>query len=250
MDKQHPIRLLKDPIFECVIELQFEPGNLPVAEGLPGKLFESLKGDYPKFTRTPESQIPSEIRERDLRLRYQALARLVGPSGNIGIADRAVQVVFGHPYPGWGVVKPTATRVLSEVLGSEYLDSVSRMSIKYQNLVPATEAEGLSPLEISLDVGRGIATRNAGKLVRVEIEDDFTTTIVQIQPSARVATNVDGGEKLIGTGILLALDTITFDSFQSDALEESLDRVHDAEKAIFFRLLTPETLEKFDPVWE
>jgi uncharacterized protein (TIGR04255 family) len=247
-----PIRLKKDPIVDCVIEMRFESKSDSVADVLPGLLYSSFKELYPETQQTPEAQLPRVVRAQDKNLKARPVVIFKGKDGLIGIGDTGVQLTFGRPYPGWDTVEPRAQSVLGEVLNTDLLSTVERLSIRYNNIVTVKDDDSdLSPLELQFQLGRGLDRRGPGTAIRAEFTGDSTVTIVQIQggANARITRPDQSPEEI--RGVLLAVDTIFFGNLtDTNELKDRLKLIHDVEKNVFFNVITEDTTRQLEPVWE
>ncbi|PHQ57944.1 MAG: hypothetical protein COA29_02470 [Porticoccus sp.] len=241
-----PIKLNNDPIIDCVIELRFVPSSNSVANVLPGLIMSQLKGKYPSIESTPDAAIPNEIRHRDPNLRYRPLVHLKGENTIVGVGDRSLVVVFPAPYAGWSDVKSTCLELFEVLRSSDLVTEIERVSIKYQNII-ASESEGasLGALDMTLEFGKGITPRGVGTSVRCEYESDDTVSIIMVY-SGVGAKVCDIDRK----GLLVSVDTILTLPASFDSLASQLDFLHHKEKEVFFSLLTEETIEFLEPVWE
>lgn len=247
-----PVSLKNDPIVDCVIELRFNPSSESVSDILPGLLYNSFKDQYPNTEQTPEAQLPRVVRANDMILKARPVVNFKGAEGSIGIGDAGIQLIFSRPYPGWAVVKPRAESLFGQTLQTELLESIERLSIRYNNIIALNDdVFDLSPLELDFRIGRGLEPRGAGTVLRAEFSSDSTVTIVQIQGGAKAIINLPDQPPEELHGVLLAVDTIAFGNIEDlDQLKERLTLIHKVEKDVFFRIITENTRDKLDPEWE
>lgn len=246
-----PKSLKNDPIIDCVIELRFNPSSESVSDLLPGLLYNSFKDQYPNTVQTPEAQLPRVVRASDKNLKSRPVVKFEGAEGSIGIGDAGIQLIFSRPYPGWDVVRPRAESLFGQTLETGLLESVERLSIRYNNIITINDdVFDLSPLELEFKIGRGLELRGPGTALRAEVSIDSTTTIIEVQAGAKAVISPPDQPPEELHGVLLAVDTVSFGNIEDlKQLEERLMLIHEVEKNIFFRTITEDTRDKLDPEW-
>lgn len=246
-----PVRLEKDTIVDCVVEMRFRPGSDSISGVLPGLLYGIFKDDYPKVTQTAESQLPPQIRASDQTLRLKPTTLLQGTKGHIGIADEAIQLSVTRPYPGWSGFRPLAEELFEKFLETGLSNDISRVSILYSNLLDVGQTpHDLSPLRVKLSVGEKLTRRDPGTSVRFEVEGDGAISVIQINngATAMLRKNTPDQEEL--SGLFIRVDTISTNSVDDEGVIRTLDRIHKEEKRVFFGILTEETIEALGPKWD
>ncbi len=251
-DIKHPRKLERDTIVDCIIEVRFQLVSESAREIFPGVLYGELKKNYPTMQKTPVAEIPQRIRETDQKLRYQPTVEFVGALGRVRVADFAIQITVSYPYPGWEAFKPTAEQVLRVLTASELVAKYERISILYNNIIFASEnTYDLSPLELNLQVGRGLEVAGRGTMVRVELPHELGVSIVQIQTGAEARIGKPGSEPTILHGPHLSIDTIAMGDMNGfEEMMERLEHVRTVERDLYFRMIKPETWEQLGPIWE
>lgn len=246
-----PVALERDTIVECIVEIRFRPANESAEELIPGLAFGRLKDIFARTTRQPVAELPRALRDADPNLQYQPTHRLEGEGVSLLLGARIAAVAFRKPYPGWEKVFPLVLRSLNGIAETGLIRSVERVSIKYVNIL----TEGRDPLDLSqvaVDIRFGkFDLKGTGIVIRGEIERDGCLSVVEISPGAKVVLQGDRGIETLN-GLLLNVDTIIsgpFNDFQNE-LSGLLTTIHDAEKKIFFGLLTEPTLNRLGPRWQ
>ncbi len=247
-----PIRLENDPIVECIIEMRFKIGSDSAADVFPGLLYSQIKESFPESRTTPVAEIPRRVRAADENLRYQATVEFVGTWGRVLVADSSVQLRVNYPYPGWGEVEPRALNILKCVVDTGIISDYERISIVYHNIIETEDdSYDLSPLELTLSIGKDLAIPPRGTLLRTELPHDSGVTIVQIQSGAVATINSSEDASRVIRGIHLSVDTIATCKMTSfEEMKENLSLVHSIERGIFFKMLKEDTWMNMGPVWE
>lgn len=242
--KSVPKRLRKEPLLEALWEIRFTSDRESVAEVLPGLIYNAMSAEYPKIERLPAANLPSAVVQQDATLRYVPTVRLEGNPFSIQIGEHVVSLSCRRPYSGW---KEFESKIfgLAEMLRSTNLISrPERFSLKYTDVISLSEPPSLNPLEVTLKLEAYELTSNPVKL-RTELRENGFIHIVQIASPAQVA--LPTGERF--EGVLVDIDTIyqrEHGDFWSD-FRSLLDRAHNLNKILFFRLLTEKTIAQLDP---
>ncbi len=245
-----PFALERDTIFECVFETRFARGSPSSDELLPGIIFTALKHRFSGGNPLPLSQFPKALREHDPNLAYQPIHSLEGKNLRLMLGGRVATLSFTGPYPGWANVEPIILECSRAVLNTELVGSLERCSLKYVNLLTdGRDVRDLSQLNLRLELD-GFSTAGGATAIVSEFGFEGLTTIVEIRTDMTIVPPPESG-KAKGSGVMVNVDVIhngPFGNFEQE-LPETLNRLHDAEKRIFFSLLEKSTLQRLGPIW-
>lgn len=248
--KSRPVRLEKDPIVEAVFEIRFVPDHPSAGDILPGLLFAKLKSRFPQLDRLPFASVPREVQLQDPQLRYTPRLRLSGAEFVVMIGDQLLSVNALRPYAGWHAYRPVILEVLAIAKESTLIRNLERYSIKYMNLLRREKTEDVSLsyrlVEFSGRLGRHTLT-SGDAYVRCEISSHGYQSIVEFAATAEVNTM----KKEVLRGAMLSIDTAHTekpDELWND-VAANIDAVHEAEKEIFFDLLSDAAGEEFGAIW-
>ena len=151
-----------------------------------------------------------------------------------------------EPYEGWSCFRPRILEFLEVLRDSALIGKVDRLSIKAMNII-SLPGSPMDMLNVEVKVG-GAKPPDKGFRVRTEFHDEPYSLIVELISGATVT--FQGGEKrsghYLGLDCVREIGTESFWSIYEAALEEA----HQQLKDLFFRLLTPESLESFGPRYE
>jgi uncharacterized protein (TIGR04255 family) len=243
-----PKLLRQDPIVEATFEVRFA-ANAPAGELLPGMLFGPLRGHFTNIVPMPLAQIPRQLRQLQPEFAYQPSNAIIGDRKRLGIGDRVVNVSFSRPYPGWGVVRPVIEDVLRAIQGTALVVTVERVSLRFTNII--TFDKDLSTLRVSFVLG-DFKDFLPSRSLRAEIRHGGFTHIVQISTAADVTQAVPGTPVFSVSGLLVDVDSLANGPIQDPwtTIPNVLEELHVAEKQVFFGLLTAETIQRMDPVYD
>lgn len=241
-----PKKLKKEPLIDGVFEIRFT-SVFPAGGILPGFLFGKLDGNK-TIEPLPVAQLPQSLRDIDPNLQFAPLSRLDWGQFYINVGDRSVSVGFKHPYPGWDTFKPAITKVMEALKDASFIKSIERYALKYIDLLPATslrEQVAFVNLDVTL---AGHKLEKEAFHLRLEIPRDGFIHAVQVVSSA--TATLQSGEPR--QGLIVDVDTIanqksiSFDELLNE-LSDKLEKIHLANKKIFFDCLKPETVTALEP---
>jgi uncharacterized protein (TIGR04255 family) len=246
-----PIRLGAEPLLEAVCEMRFA-SNFPASNILPGLLLQGLQaeGNQISMQRLPASTVPKEMREIDPALRDAPLIGLKWGGRNIMIGDSMISVSCGKSYPGWKAFRADIEEVFRIAVGSQIIQSITRFSLKYVDLIPRGNLEAAGGLDISLKFGE-LALDRQNTVIRMEVVDPPFLHVVNAMTAAEAVQ--EGAAPLRGS--LIDVDTLHLSPQDSvpefmDRLVHNLDDAHDRNKRMFFECLTQETLDRLEPHYD
>ena len=130
---------------------------------------------------------------------------------------------------------------------SGHIANLDRYSLKYINVIDSSNAaHPTAPFNLRVDAKSCELSPNGFRL-RFETKIQGFLNIVEF---ASGVTSTVGKEKLHGT--MMTLDTIMepADTGFWDGLEQRLNATHDELEAIFFELLTSETVDAMEPSYD
>jgi uncharacterized protein (TIGR04255 family) len=240
-----PLKLKVDPILEAVAEIRFAAPPSDIGAVLPGLLLAELSDLVAKHSRLPASEIPPHMRQNG-DLRYVPLHQLSGERAAIQVADRALGISTLGNYPGWAIFKPMAIRVFEVAAKRNLFGRIERISVKYVNLLEATDgASQLALTHLKLEIGDWKFETNPVQL-RVELKKENLVGIVQLSSLYTAANESNRAER---HGLVVDVDVICngpFDSGLKD-IDKALDVAHSFEKELFYELVKPEVVERYEP---
>ncbi len=245
--KRIPHRLAKEPLLEAVWELRFQSDADTVENVLPGVIFDKLAGSFEAPVRLAAADIPSAARAQQPMLNYTPAFRSDGINEkaplSIQIAPRAVTLNCRKPYLGWGKFKSEILILAEVVRTTGLIAAIERFSLKYVDLIPASYPDYLAPLDGRFDLGGYQLGGSPLQIASQFPEDNFVHVITLLAPAiVKTAHTTD-------EGLLVNIDTI-FSAISVNFWERFgalLDQAHDLNHALFFGILTQETIEQLKP---
>lgn len=230
------------PIIEAIMEIRFES---KFEEGVVfGLVFNQLKNEYLKITNLPILEIPSSLRKRDPQLIYLPYYRVESITDNnklVQIGPKVLSIIIKGNYPGWEVFKKEIQYGLQKLQESEVISSVSRFSLRYINFF---DDNILSKSNLSILLG-GKPLDSVNTVMRFELKDDNIINVLTMASSAQLKI-----ESVVRKGATIDIDTVfngPFDSFFYQR-DEIMKKCHDAEKKLFFSLMSDDYESKLKDV--
>lgn len=248
MANKLPIKLNKEPLLDAIFEVRFSM-TTPASSILPGIFFSKLEGKK-TIERLPTAELPQQMRDAEPNLQYAPVMQIHWQEFIILISDRSVAMACKMPYAGWEKFKNAIipmVRIIDEV---GIVESIQRYSMKYIDLIPI---KNISDQIASVNLNINLDDHKLEKEVfqfRIEIADGEFINAVQIVSSGVVTTK----EKTTKEGLIIDIDTIRkvdnldIKTFLSE-LQERLENIHQKNKVMFFKCLTPTTLEILEPIY-
>ena len=224
------------------------PASDPVVERLPTLLREKLGDAYPTSGELSIAGGPPRFRRRRRADRYQPRVQLTGPQAAIFVGDSMAALRLYGPYPGWDALRARINSLLDVLQESRLAIAVERISLRFVNVLREHPERQLDALNVRIELA-GEAAPERGFHLRAELNDEVYERVIEIQPGATgPAHEVDRRET---HGLMLELDCrrrFATDDFwpQRSTLIEDL---HFEMRALFFRLLTPESIAQLGPIY-
>ncbi len=243
--QQHPKSLKKNPIIEAIFEVRFNSEIENIRNILPGILYGNFREDFPKIEQLPNGYLPKEILEQNPDLIYQVTHRLHGQFYIIGLGERVFSLNNIHPYQGWNNFSLKIKELITVLQQTQLINQIKQVSLKYLNLLShETHVNLLNHLNVTVQLA-GLNLENCNFNLQTEIKQNDITTIVQIIPNTTLISNMNGE---INKGLLLDISShlqlIDNNDFWNNPLN-LLNKLHQVEKDLFFKILKDELVQYF-----
>jgi uncharacterized protein (TIGR04255 family) len=241
-----PQELARPPIEETVFEVRFTP-----VTGDPARIFAVLRGalgtSYPRSEAVPTVHVPEYFRSAAPDPRYEPKLKLMGDGGTVYLGDSVVRLRLVGEYPGWEAVRAKLDGVLDALAVSKLAKDIERISLKFVNVLRDPPPRQLEALRVDFRVNKE-AVPEVGLHVRMELSDERYRRVVEIQPGAD-GPIIEGRRDL--HGLMLALDVrrdLIGEEFWSQRADV-LENLHFELRALFFRLLTGDSVTQLGPIY-
>lgn len=230
-----PKRISPCPITEAVVELRFE-SKLP-PEVIPGIVFNSLKGTFPKIETLPVMQLPPVIRDNDPNLKFSPQYKLSNNDFIFQIGPRCFSVVCPKEYKGWSKFYEQIDKAFDTVKALGIIDKPIRVGVRYISFFENIDIYPELKLTLSLADNSLIGSQN---IVRSEFDYANFKCVIQLANSALLNNKVKGSS--VDIDIIADKSATILTDFKA-----IVGGAHELEKKLFFSILKPDFLQKFNP---
>lgn len=240
---ENVLKLHPDTIQEAILEVRFNHNEL--SELVVGLLAGSEPWQSFLKSRMPVSEIPIEIRENDPNLRHLPTVEFRNPEGTelYRFGSRTISCHTINGYIGWENFLPKLLAMANVIFEKIPAVKIERVGLRYINFPSKADHDigGVDDLNLKIEVA-GKPSGNEISLAYPLQETDEIDGLVRIMSPKFLAN----AESFKGSAVIdIDVFTKTAHTPQNlNEIEDWLNRAHDSEKAAFFNLLTPETIEK------
>jgi len=232
-----PKSINPDPIIDYVIELRFS-SSFP-ENAVFGLVFDKVKEGYPNFKST---NLPQEIRQKELGLRYYPEAYISNENFNIGISKNSFVISGGSSYKGWQIYSTEVKRLIGSLLSDRNLiKSVERLGLRYVNFFPGVRyVEDVAELNYIFSNMADYSKKASN--YRIELVKDDIGIIMNCSDNATINGKPE-------TGSVIDLDLFCGPDIRPESPDifALLGRLHDEEKRLFYSLLKSEAVAVRSP---
>jgi len=231
---------IDSPIKEAVFEVRYE-GEVP-GEALYGILFDIFK-DFPNQAQSlPILQIPPQMREADVNLRYQPFYRAITTDKKFvfSVGPRSILFSALEPYDGWTAWTNFIYPKIETIRSKGIIKKVERIGLRTLDLFDANIFGSINA-ELLLN-GQKINTSPSSFFT------EFAQNGVTVRLNVGNAANVNGEptkKSLIDIDCIYQIDSDAVSFFKS--YREKLNKMHEANKAVFFGLIKETLLKDLNP---
>lgn len=247
-----PIKLAKEPLLDVVFECRFlSDSESSVTHILPSLFITKSKYKLAKILKLSNSDIPEEVRNKDLNLRYLPLVKVELENYDYFIGDNSYSISCKLPYKGWKHFKEEILSSLEALEESGVTKYVESYHMKYVDFLKAESIEEQFKLvDVSVKI-KQVELYNEAYNLAIRRDKPSCTNIIKVILGAEAI--IDGNEHHV-RGIAIDIDTIkkvecNLENMKSE-IDESLELMHKEGKKEFFNLLKSETLSNLEPLYE
>lgn len=231
-----PTRLHSEPIVDAICELRFEASAQTAVNLLPGLLFEKY-GNFEQIERLGIAEMPAVLQSEEA-FKYQPHLRMRNANRYISIGPNMISASNLPPYGGWANFSAFAFDVFSVLKDRSFIESFTRISLRYTDIIGIGEKPGLDLLDAEIRLGKYVAHDTFQ--VRAERNEESVHVITQV---AGPATASDGR-----TGVVVDVDTsIEAPAEFWEGYADAYQKLHTINKSAFFGMLKSETIAALKP---
>jgi uncharacterized protein (TIGR04255 family) len=238
-----PKRITPTPVKEAITEIRFN-SSFP-ADSIFGIVYNAFKETYSNVEKLPILQVPEVIRANDPAFVFQPYYRLRRGNFLLSIGPKVLSLVVTAPYPGWSVYLPEIVTVFTRINELGLIENVTRGAIRYIDFF--SQEDIFKNINLTILMNDEVAPTDEAYFRTLLQRRDFQS-LLQIANNSRMEQ--PGHPPQIGS-------IIDVDSFRTTGLENFFDEIenylnaaHYAQKELFFSLLKPDFLARFNPEYD
>lgn len=225
-----------------VAEVRFE-SPLP-SDAVFGAIYPGFQADYPQLSRLPVTEIPAVIRDKDAQFEFQPYYQLQAPNYVIQIGPKVFSILRQGEYPGWEDFGSTVKAVIARFFRMDVAKTVLRASIRYTNFFSFDIYGKLNARFLVADQ----PFNSSETMVRTVLDMGGFQQILIITNTA-VYNQFQNGVMKPSAGSVIDIDTLLVTPTKDLAREYPVlvDKMHGAEKTLFFALLKTDFVATLRP---
>ena len=234
-----PIRLNPDPLVSSTVELRFEP--LLDRKAVIGAIYYKLRDQFPTLECLVPEELPESLRATDPEFGYRPQFRASNEQFLVYLSEQSIAVGVVGTYPGWQSFSTAIQDVFQQVHSLQVFGNIQRLGLRYVSFFGGNAFPGLK-LTLGLPGYDGVHLPSS-VLMRVPAQDCEHTLQLANSIDYAQASGKSGPEERLGT--VMDIDTVPRQAVTDFFTRPTywLNLLHDAEKTLFYSLLTDEFLE-------
>lgn len=239
-----PYKLGKCPIVEAILEVRFNPTVdhntvFPILYGAFREDFPSIEQLISPLPGMPIPGFPDMSLQPHYRLKHKEDANVL-----IQIGPRILTINMAPTYEGWDVFYKYAVKYITVLNDANIVSTVDKVGYRVINFFKENVFQN-SRLNLRVTLGDSeIPYRETS--VRTIFEDGGITSVVNIMNNGQLNRGMN-----VQRGSIIDVDTFTLNcaNFMLD-FRTRINEVHDAEKQVFFPILSTDYITTFEPSYE
>lgn len=235
-----PIKISPDPIIEGMVEIRFLT-DFPT-EAIYGLLYSKFNPTYNTVEKLPNASLPTQILDANPAMLFQPHFRLKEKRYIIQIGPRMLSVSALKSYEGWSMFYERIKQVFSAVREMNFIKQVEMCTIRY---IDFFEGDIFNHIQLDITAQSIPVLSSSRKTFKALFEYDG------FQCNLELNNHVTAVNSIPQQGSILDLATsrdVKSANFFID-YPDILNKMHIAEKTIFFSLLKEDYLSTLNPVY-
>lgn len=238
-----PNKITPCPILESRISIMTKIKDDIFPDAIFGIIYNKLKTDYPNAQELPVVQIPSYIRNNDIKLKYAPYYQLISDDFVLQIGPRIISLInpkIGKEYIGWNTMFEKIKNIIKTINKLEIFENIEKIELQYVDFFKDINIfENIKfKMEMSdLDNFKGVN-------IITSLEEN------QFQISLNISNNINFNiNNELRNGSIIEIGVLK-DKLESNNYEYILDiieKAHIEQKKIFFNILKKEYLLSLNP---
>lgn len=238
-----PRRLNPDPLVSSTVEIRFEP--LLDRKAVIGAIYYQLREQFPTLESVLPEDMPESVRATIPDFGYRPQFRASNDRFVLYLAEQSITVGIVGVYPGWNDFSATIQQVFARIQALNVFSAVQRLGLRYVSFFDGNALAGLK-LTLQLPGYDGSKLPSSVLLRLPSTECEHTLQLANFIDYTQASGRPSETERL---GTVVDIDTVprqaVVDFFERPSYW--LDLLHEAEKKLFYSLLTEEFLQTLRP---
>lgn len=234
------------PILETTVELKFQP-QIP-KETIVGVLYEAVKKDFPELKKLPNAMLPINIIEQDPNFKHKTLYMLQGESFRVQVGFDVVSFHCITDYVGWNSYSHNMRQFLEKLYSTQIIGTLDNILLRYLNFF---EIDIYENINFSLQLAGEVHTSKSLAFRTQIMKDGFENTL---QLANDVTITKDNDAPMNGSliDIICSYNCVknNKESITTDEIVDIVNKAHDIEKDLFFKLLKEEFIKTLSPTYK
>lgn len=238
-----PRRLNPDPLVSSTVEIRFEP--LLDRKAVIGAIYYQLREQFPKLEPMLPEDMPESVRSSIPDFAYRPQFRASNDQFMLYLAEQSLTVGVVGTYPGWDNFSSVIQRVFAEIKALNVFSEIQRIGLRY---VSFFDGNALAGLKLSLQLpGYDGSQLPSSVFMRLPATGcEHTLQLANFIDYSQASGQPSETERL---GTVVDIDTMpqqaVVDFFERPSYW--LNLLHEAEKTLFYSLLTDDFLLTLNP---
>jgi uncharacterized protein (TIGR04255 family) len=237
-----PKRIDPCPIAEAIVEIRFDSQIEP--DAIFGIVYKAFSQKYAKIDKLPILEIPESIRSNDPDFKYKPYYKMMNEGFILQVGPDVISLSNHKSYVGWELFSEKIKEAFTETENLSIVKKVNRLGIRYINFFETIDIFENINLKINMN---NDPLKSKQTFIRTQIASEKFINTLQIANKANISTS-NG----IRIGSIIDIDTFISKENENffNKMDGLLEEGHLEEKKLFFSLLSPEFLNKYNPEYE
>lgn len=237
-----PKKLNTCPIVDAVIEIKFAPKI--DFNAVFGVIYKALLPEFSNVESLPIQQIPEAIRNSDPNLKYQPHYKIRSNDIILQIGPCMITVSVSPYYIGWDRFSFKAFNIISKITDLDIISKYERLGLRYINFFKNDLFKDNEKVLVDISLNH------------TTIPYEKTTLITELTDGTHLCTVKISNDAIINiSNIPQKGSIIDIDVFRTEGLNDFvaqkellINEIHNAEKEMFFKLLSDDLLTSLKPI--
>lgn len=234
-----PNKINPCPIKEVVFEIRFS-SDLP-EDAIFGIVFNQFKDEYNNSAvPLPILEIPTVVRNQDPNLVFSPHYKMESEYFTMQVGPKVISLVNIKEYVGWNNFRDKILATFKVLQEINIIKTIDRVALRYINIFQDTNIYSDSNISVLLE-DKPIESPAINLTTQMQNSDIMNTIRVISGAKAQLANELINGS-------IIDIDSSII-SINPDEFTDILEKIHEEEKKLFYRIIGSEYLKQLNPVY-